>query len=214
MAFFTAIGTISNDIVRRETKNGVVPTFRLETGAPRGRKLWIDIECWGHLAGSIDRHGKTGRAVLASGQLSEKVWRHRSFGERRQRFTVVAFDARLVPEVSIGDNVANSTVACGKLLQPFSHRRLRNGAELRSTMRSGRAGQGQGRLNIDLRVWVPPSTARPVGFTPYVAASGGLRWDVELQSLVLDCWIGSTSLHRWCDAGPVAGERSDGPTQY
>ena len=32
MAYFTAIGVISNDIVRRETKSGVVTTFRLETG--------------------------------------------------------------------------------------------------------------------------------------------------------------------------------------
>ena len=50
MAFFVAAGTISNDIVRKETRNGVLATFRLETGAPRKCKLWIDIETWGHLA--------------------------------------------------------------------------------------------------------------------------------------------------------------------
>ena len=75
MAFFTAIGVISNDIVRRETKNGVVTTFRLETGAPRGRKLWIDVECWGHLAGTIAHHGDTGRAVHLSGILKRTTWR-------------------------------------------------------------------------------------------------------------------------------------------
>lgn len=31
MAFFIATGTISNDVVRKETRNGVLTTFRLET---------------------------------------------------------------------------------------------------------------------------------------------------------------------------------------
>ena len=83
MAFFIATGIISNDIVRRETRNGVVTTFRLETGAPRGGKLWIDIECWGHLAGTIAHHGTTGRLVSVSGRLTQKSWRDKTSGEAR-----------------------------------------------------------------------------------------------------------------------------------
>ena len=32
MAFVIATGTSSNDVVRKETRNGVLTTFRLETG--------------------------------------------------------------------------------------------------------------------------------------------------------------------------------------
>ncbi len=35
MAFFVGAGTISEDVVRKETRNGVLAVFRLETGAPK-----------------------------------------------------------------------------------------------------------------------------------------------------------------------------------
>ncbi len=116
MAFFTAIGVISNDIVRRETKNGVVTTFRLETGARRGRKLWIDVECWGHLAGTIAHHGETGRSVAVSGRLTSSEWRDRTSGQRRSRLLVVASHADLLSEGLKHPLSQNQVVAVGKVL--------------------------------------------------------------------------------------------------
>ncbi len=92
MAFFIAAGIISNDIVRRETRAGVLANFRLETGAPRGGRLWIDIECWSHLAGTIAHHGATGRHISVSGRLTQKTWRDKTTGDARCRYVVTAAD--------------------------------------------------------------------------------------------------------------------------
>ncbi|MEZ5229752.1 MAG: single-stranded DNA-binding protein [Acidimicrobiales bacterium] len=85
MAYFVAAGVISDEVVRKETRNGVLATFRLETGAPNNRRLWIDVEAWGQLAGTVAHHGSVGRGVLVSGRLTYKTWRDRDTGESRHR---------------------------------------------------------------------------------------------------------------------------------
>lgn len=90
-------------------------------------------------------------------------------------------------------------------MRPFASRALRNGTELRSTIRSGRAGKGVGRLDINVRVWAPCEAPQTRRSAPYVAASGALRWDPELESLLLDYRIESTSFYDdVTDAAPVA----------
>ncbi len=189
MAFFTAIGVISNDIVRRETKNGVVTTFRLETGAPRGRKLWIDVECWGHLAGTIAHHGETGRSVAVSGRLIEKVWRDRESGDRRSRTIVGALDVHLL---STGcrpkDWPPNLVSVSGDLLSTPTVLKVKTGRELRTSLRIGRPGTKPGRLDLNIRAWTPDKFDNH-GFdgAKYLSASGSLTWDAQAGTVVLDC---------------------------
>ena len=46
MAHFVGTGTIATGIVRKETRNGVLATFRMASG-PSGRgRIWIDVEAW------------------------------------------------------------------------------------------------------------------------------------------------------------------------
>ena len=189
MAFFTAIGIISNDIVRRETKNGVVTTFRLETGAPRGRKLWIDVECWGHLAGTIAHHGETGRCVGVSGRLSEKVWRDRESGDRRRRVFVGALDVDLsLIRSRPASWPPNVVAASGTLLAVPTVDKIKTGSVLRTTVRTGRSGAKKGRLDLPIRAWTP-DTFESCSFQTAnsLAATGSLAWDVTESALTLDC---------------------------
>jgi len=189
MAFFTAIGVISNDIVRRETKNGVVTTFRLETGAPRGRKLWIDVECWGHLAGTIAHHGETERSVAVCGRLIEKVWRDRESGVRRHRVVVGASDVDLLSTHS-GPNgwPPNVVATSGNLLTVPAVAETKTGTELRATLRTGRSGTGRGRLDLSIRAWTR-DTFESCSYdnARSLSATGSLAWDAIERSVVLDC---------------------------
>ena len=63
MAYFHATGVIATDLVRRETKRGVLASFRLVTATPGTGKLWITAEAWGHTAGILNTHGTAGRGV-------------------------------------------------------------------------------------------------------------------------------------------------------
>lgn len=175
MAFFTAIGTISNDIVRRETKNGVVATFRLETGAPRGRKLWIDVDCWGHLAGSVGRFGARGRMVSVSGRLLEKTWRDKTSGDRRVRINVRAYDLEFVSAVETGELLANHVQAAGRLLNDVTFSEVRGRAVAEFTIRSGRSGSKVGRLDLPCETWADAIASEyPPGPSSDAIAAGSL----------------------------------------
>ncbi len=177
MAFFIATGSISNDVVRKETRNGVLTTFRLETGAPRGRKLWIDVECWGHLAGTIAHHGKSGRSVNVSGRLIQKTWRDRPSGEARERIVVTAHDVDLIAE---SDSTAqllapNSVLLRGTIDSLLPARTVRSGTVSCIRVAEGRSGNKTGRLVLQVEHWTATgSTAVHLGSRRPVAALGSL----------------------------------------
>lgn len=213
MAFFTAIGVISNDIVRRETKNGVVTTFRLETGAPRGRKLWIDVECWGHLAGTIAHHGETGREVGVSGRLIEKVWRDRDSGTRRHRIAVGALAIDLLSDAHSQTHwPPNAVTLTGSLLSTPVTTPLTSGTELRTTIRTGRSGAKLGRLDLGIRVWTPTDfEASLLASARSLSASGTLTWDSETSALLLDCRSTAISLGGGSLEAPIFSDREQCP---
>ena len=53
-------------------------------------RLWIDIDTWGHLAGTCHQHLAQGRHILVSGRLSQKQWADATTGEKRTRYVVTA----------------------------------------------------------------------------------------------------------------------------
>jgi len=177
MAFFIATGTISNDVVRKETRSGVLATFRLETGAPRGRKLWIDVECWGHLAGTIAHHGGQGRSVNVSGRLTQKSWRDRASGDARQRIVVTALDVDLISE---SDNrtqllAPNSVLLRGTVESVLPSRTVQSGTVSCVRVAEGRAGSKTGRLVLQVEHWTATgTTAVQVDSRRPVAALGSL----------------------------------------
>jgi len=176
MAFFIATGIISNDVVRKETSNGVLAAFRLETGAPRGRKLWIDIECWGHLAGTIAHHATKGRSVNVSGRLTQKSWRQNSSGEARERFVVTANDVDLIGEArdETEFSLPNSVLLCGVIERLLPTRMLASGVIASMRIREGRAGSKSGRLSIQVDHWVTEGSLCEYEAGDWIAAAGGL----------------------------------------
>ena len=182
MAFFTAIGVISNDIVRRETKNGVVTTFRLETGAPRGRKLWIDIECWGQLAGTIAHHGGTGRAIHILGILKRATWRDRSTGAERSRLIVLAQDAVLLKR-PLPFLPVNQISAVGRM-RHLETTEVRGGFVVRFELRSGHARSRAGVLELTCHRW--QRMAIPIAEEDYFGVNGSLTFGRE-RTIILRC---------------------------
>ena len=195
MAFFTAIGTISNDIVRRETKNGVVAKFRLETGAPRGRKLWIDIECWGHLAGSVARHASSGRAVAVSGRLQSTAWRDRTTHSRRESLRVVALDVDLLERVDFEQPLVNRVTVEGGVRPPQRTFRSRRGHIHRFAVTSGQAQAKTGSLKLDVHTWTASDSPPPgVRQGSVVSLQGALFFDTTRRGLAL--WATELSVGR------------------
>jgi len=76
MNVVTLTGRLHNDPARRETNKGIVATFRLAVDANRHR-LWIDVETWGQLAGTVHTHLAKGRLVAVTGSL-----RHTQYTDR------------------------------------------------------------------------------------------------------------------------------------
>lgn len=183
MAFFIATGVISNDVVRRETTKGVLTTFRLETGAPRGRKLWIDIECWGHLAGTIARHGSKGRGVSVSGRLTQKTWRDKSTGDARHRIVVTALNVELLRLQTTRAFPNAAVVVTGKVERCGPTRSIPSGHVSRFIIRTARSANTAHRLTVCVEHWTPSSAnARKFIAGSSVKASGALeirRSDVD-----------------------------------
>ena len=180
MAFFIAAGTISNDIVRKETRNGVLATFRLETGAPRGGRLWIDIECWGHLAGTIAHHALKGRGVTVSGRLTQKTWRDQTTGESRHRYVVTAneIDLHKSSEQDSPPAATPSAVLARGVIDALHPSRLvKNGTVSSFRLTTGRANSKTGRLWIDVEHWQPmDGPDLDIRRRAVVAVIGSLAW--------------------------------------
>ncbi len=179
MAFFIACGIISNDIVRRETRAGVLATFRLETGAPRGGRLWIDIECWGHLAGTIAHHGAPGRHVSVSGRLTQKSWRDKATGDARCRYVVTAADIDLLTarDQSTLTPLPNSVLLHGTIESVLPARPAGSGTVATLRVTTGRAGSKTGRFDIAVEHWSPGDVKGPdLRIRADVRAIGGLRF--------------------------------------
>lgn len=177
MAFFMAAGVISNDIVRKETRKGVLTSFRLETGAPLGGKLWIDIECRGHLAGTVARHGTKGRGVAVSGRLTQKTWRDRETGEARSRYVVTALDVDLLPDFWIGEDpyLSNRVLLTATVNVVDPRREAGDGVVTSVIVSSGRASSKNGRVQLYVEHWRPKSDPSPVvEASDSLVASGGL----------------------------------------
>ena len=97
MAHFTGAGVIATDIVRKETRRGILATFRLASGQAGKGQVWIDVEAWGNLAGTIHHHGSEGRGVIVGGRLTQKTWRDRADSSSRHRYVITANDIDLLP---------------------------------------------------------------------------------------------------------------------
>ena len=155
MAFFVGAGTIADEVVRKETRNGVLAVFRLETGAPNDRRLWIDVEAWGRLAGTVAHHASAGRPVLVSGRLTYKTWRDRTSGEARSRLVVTALDVDLLSDDVDQVLLPTTVVAAGSVEAAYPDRPTKKGVVQSFRLVSGRAGSKTGRLWLDIEQWVP-----------------------------------------------------------
>lgn len=80
-------GRLTGDPARRETSKGVVATFRI--GSDDAPRVWVDIETWGHLAGTCAAHLAKGRHVAIVGSLAHREWTNQT-GDRRERWLVKA----------------------------------------------------------------------------------------------------------------------------
>lgn len=162
MSFFVAAGMIADDVVRKETRNGVLAVFRLETGAPNRRRLWIDVEAWGQLAGTVAHHGSAGRGVLVSGRLTHKTWRDRETGRPRQRHVVTAHDIDLLARGGEADRLPVMVVLAGTVDLVYPERLTSRGIAYSFRLSAGRAGAKTGRLWIDVEHWRPHDVDRLV----------------------------------------------------
>ena len=80
-------GRLTGEPARKETGKGVLTTFRIGSDDPP--RVWVDIETWGHLAGTCAAHLGRGRHVAIVGSLAHREWTDQA-GERRQRWLVKA----------------------------------------------------------------------------------------------------------------------------
>jgi single-stranded DNA-binding protein len=201
------VGTISDDIVRKETGSGVLATFRLATGASNQRRLQIDVEAWGQLAGTVAHHGSQGRGVVVSERLTYKTWRNAEAGESRHRLVVTALDIALLGGQLPDDcRPATSVLVTGTIEKVFPERQTSAGSVRLFHLATGRAANKTGRLWINVDHWTPrTSSPRTIKQGSGVivqgpSAYGQLQWDetppttrslylrgrfVELTSLVL-----------------------------
>lgn len=152
MTHFLGVGTIATDIVRKETRNGVLTTFRLRSGQKGRGQVWIDVEAWGHLAGTIHQHGHLDRVVIVAGRLTHKTWHDRGTGEARHRYVVTATDIDLLAH-SGGIELTNTVVAAGLVDTTPTTRPAGTGTVTEFRLASGRAGSKTGRLWIAVEHW-------------------------------------------------------------
>lgn len=152
MTHFLGAGTIASDIVRKETRLGVLATFRLRSGQKGHGQVWIDVEAWGHLAGTTHQHGHLDRAVIVAGRLTHKTWHDRSTGEARHRYVITAADIDLLPGCD-GIDLTNSMVAAGIVDSEPTSRAAGTGIVTEFQLATGRARSKTGRLWIAVEHW-------------------------------------------------------------
>jgi single-stranded DNA-binding protein len=111
------VGTLTDNPSRRDTRRGVVATFRLAaTGTSR---LWIDIETWGQPAGRVAQHLAKDRSVAATGTLIHDSWTDQAGGRREHwfvradRITFLDGPSERVAETHAGRADATSRHAVG-----------------------------------------------------------------------------------------------------
>jgi len=155
MAYFQAIGVIANELVRRETKAGVVTCFRFVSGVPGKGQLWIDAEAWGRTAGTLNVHGVKGRSLSLAGRLTYKEWRDRGDGTKRHRVVVTVADFDFLDRPHNSDQVApsvhNQTCLTGRVESvPVAGPRPDT---VTFDVVSGRAGSKTGRLWLAAQTW-------------------------------------------------------------
>ena len=76
-------GHLTADLARRKTTRGDATTFRV--GSDNSPRIWIDVECWGHLAGTVAAHLTARRHVAVTGSLAHSQWTDRH-GTRVERW--------------------------------------------------------------------------------------------------------------------------------
>lgn len=153
---FLAVGTIASDIVRKETRKGVVVTFRLRSGKAGRGQVWIDIEAWGHLAGTIYQHATPDRVAIVGGRLAQRTWQDHTTGDARSRYVVVANDIDLVGQPNACESragVRNTMVVAGTTTSHPTERPAGTGHVTEFKLAAGRAGSKTGRLWIDVEHW-------------------------------------------------------------
>jgi single-stranded DNA-binding protein len=80
-------GRLVHDPTRRDTPRGVVASFRLAVdGRPR---VWINVEAWGHVAGTVATYLRARRHVAVTGRLAHSEY-HDHDGHKQTRYHVVA----------------------------------------------------------------------------------------------------------------------------
>ena len=98
-------GYLTADPARKESPKGIVTTFRIGSdGSPR---VWVDVETWGHLAGTCAAHLARGRHVAVCGLLAHAQWTARD-GERRERWFIKAAQVSFLdrPHTAADDDLA------------------------------------------------------------------------------------------------------------
>jgi single-strand DNA-binding protein len=95
-------GRLVEGPTRRDTHRGVVATFRLAVdGRPR---VWIDVETWGHLAGTVAAYLHARRHVAVTGRLAYTEYHDRN-GHRQSRYHVVAHNVDFLdPPAEVPDD--------------------------------------------------------------------------------------------------------------
>lgn len=142
----------ASDIFRKETRNGVLATFHLRSG-PKGRgQIWIDIEAWGHLAGTIHHYGCLDRVFIVVGRLTHKTWHDGGTGEARHRYVITAADIDLLPDCE-GIDLANGIATAGVADAEPRIRPTGTSTVTEFRLATGQAGSKTGRLWIDVEHW-------------------------------------------------------------
>jgi single-strand DNA-binding protein len=80
----TVIGNVASSPSSVRTQNGRVTNFRLAAterrydnasqGFINGNTFWIDVECWGELAGNVSHSVSKGDPILVVGQIYTHEW--------------------------------------------------------------------------------------------------------------------------------------------
>lgn len=184
MASFHTVGVIATDVVRRETKQGVLSTFRLVSGAIGRGRLWIDVETWGRPAGVLNAHGHTGRGIALTGRLTQKAWRDKTTNQARSRLVVTAdnFDL-LAPDLRDDLDIPNHVVASGRVTQVPTSDRTSTTEALGFNITCGHAGAKTGRLDLPVRAWGRTlDAARHIAKGDDVAVAGRLSYQPDNQT--------------------------------
>jgi single-stranded DNA-binding protein len=83
----TMTGRLTANPVQRQTKRGIVTTFRL--GSDDDPRMWVDVESWGPVGGQCATHLRCGRRVALVGSLAYRQWTD-AVGRQRHRWLVKA----------------------------------------------------------------------------------------------------------------------------